>query len=72
LREAKGTEQVQSRQDDDALEDMQLHDAPMVGIVTKQGVRKFEAKRRAESRKAEALGVAMERTHESGVDFEDV
>jgi hypothetical protein len=36
-------------------------------------VRKFEAKRKAEAKKAEALGVTMERTLESGIDSpEDV
>jgi len=68
LREAKGTEQVKSQVAADTVEDTQLHDAPKVGFITEQGVRKFEAKRRAESRKAEAFGVAMERTHETGVD----
>jgi hypothetical protein len=32
-------------------------------MVTEQGLRLFEAKRRAESKKADALGVAMEKTH---------
>ncbi len=42
---------------------MQVSDGPAVGRVTEQGIRLFEAKRAAESRKAEALGVTMEKTH---------
>ena len=68
LREAKGTERAKSRAEPDGLEAMQPGDGPTVGVITEQGVRKFEAKRRAESRKAESLGLAMERTHESGVE----
>src|SRR5262249_27537772 len=45
------------------VEPMRVAGAPPVGMVTEQGIRLFEAKRRAESRKAEALGVAMEKTH---------
>lgn len=71
LREAKGAGRGKPDVSDDTLEAMRPHDAPQVGIITDQGVRKFEAKRRAESRKAEALGVAMERTHESGIDAGD-
>jgi MoaA/NifB/PqqE/SkfB family radical SAM enzyme len=68
LREAKSTTRAKSHADGDALEDMQPQDVLSVGIVTEQGVRKFEAKRRAEARKAEALGVEMERTDEIGKD----
>jgi len=71
LREAKGTDRAKARAENDGIEAMQPRDAPTVGIITEQGVRKFEAKRRAESRKAESLGVAMERTHESGVDSDE-
>ncbi len=39
--------------------------APAVGMVTEQGIRLFDAKRRAESKKAEAIGVAMERSEEA-------
>ena len=36
-------------------------DAPAVGMITEQGLRLWEAKRKSEARKAEQLGVAMER-----------
>lgn len=65
LREAKDTERTKANGTELTPEDMRAPDAPTVGLVTEQGLRKFEAKRRAESRKAEALGVAMELTHES-------
>jgi MoaA/NifB/PqqE/SkfB family radical SAM enzyme len=68
LREAKSSNPPKPKAHEDSLEAMQLPDAPTVGMITEQGVRKFEAKRRAESRKAEALGVSMERTHEAGID----
>jgi MoaA/NifB/PqqE/SkfB family radical SAM enzyme len=42
-------------------EEMRLPDAPPVGLVTEQGLRLFEAKRKNEARKAETLGVSMER-----------
>jgi MoaA/NifB/PqqE/SkfB family radical SAM enzyme len=42
--------------------EMRVADAPAVGIVTDQGLRLFEAKRRAEAQKAEKFGVSMERT----------
>ena len=35
--------------------------APAVGMVTDQGIRLFEAKRLTEGRKAERLGIALER-----------
>lgn len=70
LREAKGI-QRKSSVSEDTLEGMRPDDAPAVGMITEQGVRKFEAKRRAESRKAEVLGVAMELTHESGAESEE-
>jgi hypothetical protein len=41
---------------------MQPNDAPPVGMVTDQGLRLFEAKRRSEAKKAAELGVAQERT----------
>jgi len=66
LREAKDPERPKANASELTPEDMRDPDAPSVGLVTEQGLRKFEAKRRAESRKAEALGVTMERTHESG------
>jgi len=43
------------------VDEMRPADAPQVGIVTEQGLRLFEAKRKSESRKAENLGVTMER-----------
>jgi MoaA/NifB/PqqE/SkfB family radical SAM enzyme len=45
-----------------SLNGMRATDAPAVGRVTEQGVRLFEAKRKAESKKAAELGVAMEKT----------
>jgi len=71
LREAKNPAERKPSANEDRLETMQPSDAPAVGMITDQGVRKFEAKRRAESRKAESLGVSMERTHEAGLDIED-
>ena len=68
LLEAKTTAPKKRDEAESTIEAMRDPDAPLVGMVTEQGVRKFEAKRRAESRKAETLGVTMERTHESGVE----
>jgi MoaA/NifB/PqqE/SkfB family radical SAM enzyme len=48
--------------------EMQVAGGPAVGMITEQGLRLFEAKRKAESKKAEALGVAMEKTHLPVVD----
>lgn len=42
--------------------EMRPDGAPPVGMVTEQGLRLWEAKRRSESRKAEQLGVSMEKT----------
>ncbi len=42
--------------------EMRPPDAPAVGVVTEQGLRLFHAKRQAEARKANALGVAQEST----------
>jgi hypothetical protein len=44
------------------LNGMQVRDAPAVGMVTEQGIRLFEAKRRSEAKKAAELGVAQEKT----------
>ncbi|MFT3769670.1 MAG: radical SAM protein [Minicystis sp.] len=44
------------------LNGMQATDAPPVGMVTEQGIRLFEAKRRSEAKKAAELGVAQEKT----------
>lgn len=52
------------------LNGMQVNDAPAVGLVTEQGIRLYQAKRKAESKKAEALGVAMERGALNGSDTE--
>jgi MoaA/NifB/PqqE/SkfB family radical SAM enzyme len=41
---------------------MQVTGGPAVGMVTEQGIRLYAAKRAAEGRKAEALGVAMEKS----------
>jgi len=43
------------------LNGMQVADAPAVGMVTEQGIRLFEAKRRSEAKKAAELGVAQEK-----------
>jgi MoaA/NifB/PqqE/SkfB family radical SAM enzyme len=43
------------------LANMQVQGGPAVGVVTEQGIRLYAAKRAAEARKAEALGVAMEK-----------
>jgi len=51
------------RERDRGLDAVQDPGAPPVGMVTEQGVRLFEAKRRAEAKKAEALGIAQEKTH---------
>jgi len=72
LREANEMGRSKSNTNANALEDMRHPDALPVGIITDQGVRKFEAKRRAETKKAEALGVAMERTDETGIEPDDV
>jgi MoaA/NifB/PqqE/SkfB family radical SAM enzyme len=45
------------------LAGMQVEGGPAVGRVTEQGIRLFEAKRAAERRKAEALGIALEKVH---------
>jgi MoaA/NifB/PqqE/SkfB family radical SAM enzyme len=50
------------REGDGPPEAMRPADAPAVGMVTEQGLRLFEAKRRAEAQKAERLGVQMEKT----------
>jgi MoaA/NifB/PqqE/SkfB family radical SAM enzyme len=44
------------------LANHQVKDGPAVGLVTEEGMRKFAAKRKAESRKAAELGVEMEKT----------
>ncbi len=59
---ARPRESRESRESSDVA-DMQVQDGPAVGMVTEQGIRLFEAKRRSEAKKAEALGVAQERTH---------
>ncbi|MGM0575883.1 MAG: radical SAM protein [Myxococcota bacterium] len=41
---------------------------PPVGMITEEGLRRFEKKRRAESRRARALGVRMERAAPDGGD----
>ncbi|APR87461.1 radical SAM domain protein [Minicystis rosea] len=45
-----------------SLNGMQETDAPAVGMVTEQGIRLFEAKRRSEAKKAAELGVVQEKT----------
>lgn len=65
LREAKQGGGSRQNVSGDTLEAMQPNDAPTVGMVTEQGVRRFEAKRKAESRKAQVLGVEMELTNEA-------
>jgi hypothetical protein len=41
--------------------EMRPADAPAVGKITEQGLRLFEAKRRSEAKKAEQVGVSLER-----------
>jgi organic radical activating enzyme len=41
--------------------DMRPADAPAVGMITEQGLRLFESKRKAEAKKAETAGVSVER-----------
>ncbi|MCC6649415.1 MAG: radical SAM protein [Polyangiaceae bacterium] len=43
------------------LAELQAKGGPAVGVVTEQGERLYQAKRKQEARKAEALGVAQER-----------
>ncbi len=54
-------ETVAGRRERD-LGGMQVQQGPAVGMVTEQGIRLFAAKRRSEAKKAEELGVAMERS----------
>lgn len=48
------------------LNGMSAPDAPRVGMVTEQGIRLFEAKRRSEAKKAAELGVAQEHADTPG------
>src|SRR5262249_20036757 len=41
--------------------EMRVPDAPAVGLVTAEGLRRFASKRRAESRKAAEAGIEMEK-----------
>lgn len=52
-----------SLEGDDPPPEMRDPSAPAVGAVTEKGTRLFEAKRRAEAKKAAQFGVALERTH---------
>ncbi len=45
--------------------EMRVPDAPKVGAVTEKGMRLWKSKREAESKKAEAIGVKMERVNVS-------
>jgi hypothetical protein len=47
------------------LNGMRADDAPAVGMVTEQGIRLFEAKRRSEAKKAAELGVLQERVDDA-------
>jgi hypothetical protein len=40
---------------------MRPSDAPPVGFVSEQGLRLFESKRRSEAKKAEQVGVSLEK-----------
>lgn len=53
------------RTHDDDVPPPEMRDpsAPPVGAVTEQGKRLWEAKRRSEAKKAEKIGVSLERTH---------
>jgi len=52
-------------------ESFQAPDAPSVGMVTEDSLRRFAAKRRAEARRAEKLGVQMERLPVQSPDRDD-
>lgn len=66
-KEAEGTREERARQrlleGDEPPPGMRDPNAPAVGAVTEKGTRLFEAKRRAEAKKAEKFGVALERTN---------
>jgi len=47
---------------DEPPPEMRDPSAPSVGVVTEQGLRLFEAKRKSEAKKAESYGVSMEKT----------
>jgi MoaA/NifB/PqqE/SkfB family radical SAM enzyme len=49
------------------LPDRSVPDAPAVGLVTVDAVRRYHARRRAEARRAEALGVRQERPNDDEV-----
>jgi hypothetical protein len=59
LAEARAT--AMDRTSDEPPEHMRIKDAPAVGQITEQGIRLFEAKRKAEAKKAEVGGVSLER-----------
>jgi MoaA/NifB/PqqE/SkfB family radical SAM enzyme len=59
---AANAERKQRPRGDAPPEEMSPPDAPAVGQITEQGLRLFHAKRSAEGRKAQAQGLALERT----------
>ncbi len=62
LRGMKERERAQGHGRDDGPPPQMRDSSLAVGVVTDQGLRLFEAKRRSESKKAESQGVSMEKT----------
>jgi hypothetical protein len=62
--EGRPPREPEGRAGDDVMppDEMRPQEGPAVGVVNEQGLRLFEAKRRAEAKKAERLGVTQERT----------
>ncbi len=54
-------QKARSPEQDGPPPEMRPADAPAVGKITEQGLRLFEAKRRSEAKKAEQVGVSLER-----------
>jgi len=59
---ALAAERKARQQGDRQLEDMAVQGGPAVGQITEQGLRLFQAKRLTEGKKAQAQGLALEKT----------
>jgi hypothetical protein len=59
---ALAAERKARQQGDRQLEDMSVSGGPAVGQITEQGLRLFQAKRLTEGKKAQAQGLALEKT----------
>jgi MoaA/NifB/PqqE/SkfB family radical SAM enzyme len=59
---ALAAERKARQQGDRQLEDMSVPGGPAVGQITEQGLRLFQAKRLTEGKKAQAQGLALEKT----------